>query len=614
MRLPSLAVVALLSAGALLAQDPNQGFPGQASPGQDPPSRVARLNFIDGNVSFQPASLDTWTAANLNYPLTTGDHIYADAGSHAEMQIGPNVLRVGSQSNVGFLNLDDQTVQVRFTEGALEIRLRQLADNELYEIDTPQGAISLLRTGDYRIDTDPNRNATMVTVRGGEAEVTANGNSFAVHPNQTAFFADAGQPDIRIMNPPDDFDSFVSNLNMSEDRVPPPVHVPPTMVGYQDLDANGVWRNDPGYGWVWAPRVRAGWAPYHEGHWAWVEPWGWTWIDEAPWGFAPFHYGRWANLGGVWVWMPGTVVARPVYSPALVAFVGGSAFGVAWFPLGPREPFYPAYRVSNVYVRQVNITQVNVTNINVTNVRYVNQTVPGAVVAVPQGAFVSARSVGAVARPLSAQEVSRAQVVTSAQVAPQRESVLGNARVNAAVPHPSQEIMARQVVAKSTPPPPTVSFAAKQQMLQANQGRPLAAEQVQQIRAQQPAASTYRPPLRATTAPGAVPVAPPPPPVNRMDSRPPTARPDQPGSRRGYGSAGSARPVEAGRLRYRRIGPLRSPARQKPAPPRRTKRERPLTTEPTIRRPRRRSPNIWSQRDFHSVVRHSEPAVRSSVT
>src|SRR5207245_1389824 len=81
---------------------------------------------------------------------------------------------------------------------------------------------------------------------------------------------------------------------------------------------------------VWVPRsMIVGWAPYRYGHWAWVDPWGWTWIDDAPWGFAPFHYGRWVYVDGGWGWVPGHVVARPVYAPALVAFVGGRNWSVA---------------------------------------------------------------------------------------------------------------------------------------------------------------------------------------------------------------------------------------------------------------------------------------------
>ena len=157
---------------------------------------------------------------------------------------------------------------------------------------------------------------------------------------------------------------------------------------------------------------RVGWSPYHYGHWAWVEPWGWTWIDDAPWGFAPFHYGRWAMAGGGWVWIPGRLdVARPVYAPALVAFVGGPRFGVsigvgggvgmaAWFPLGPGEVYRPSYHVSEVYVRQVNVTHVHdITNItDVTNVRYVNRTAPGGVTVMRTKTFAGAPARRAVRR------------------------------------------------------------------------------------------------------------------------------------------------------------------------------------------------------------------------
>jgi hypothetical protein len=543
---------------------------------QDPPSRVARLNWLSGNVSFQPDGIDTWTAASLNYPLTTGDHIYTDSGSRAELHVGPNAFRLNGQSNFGFLNLDDRTVQVRFTEGALEVRLRRLEDDDIYEVDTPQGAVSLLRTGDYRFDADPSRNATMITVWSGEADVAANGRSVIVHAGQTAYLPDGFDADIRAANPPDDFDAFTQNRNLGEDRVPPPVHVSESMAGYEDLDRYGTWNNTPDYGWAWAPRVVAGWAPYQEGQWAWVEPWGWTWVDQAPWGFAPFHYGRWAYARNRWLWVPGAVIARPVYAPALVAFVGGPNFNlslrvggggggvgggvVAWFPLGPREPFYPAHRVSNTYIRQVNITHVtniNVTNVNVTDVRYVNRQVPGAVVAMPRQGFVSARPVREFGQRVPAQQLTQAQVVgTAPQIAPTRESIVG-VQSNRRIAAPSQAEMSRPVVARSTPPPPAVSFQARQQMIERNQGRPLAPQEVMQLR-RQPGAVVNRPQVRPVpqTAPRAMPQAAPaggqpaqaprqfgrPPdqnsapqperqpdrPRDRLDTRPPNARPVAP--------------------------------------------------------------------------------------
>jgi hypothetical protein len=126
-----------------------------------------------------------------------------------------------------------------------------------------------------------------------------------------------------------------------------PYRVSPEMTGYEELDSYGSWRTVPNYGEVWYPRsAGAGWAPYRDGNWDWVDPWGWTWVDAAPWGFAPSHYGRWAYLDGGWGWAPGDYVAAPAYAAALVAFladpgglVAGRARGpvVGWFPLGPGE-------------------------------------------------------------------------------------------------------------------------------------------------------------------------------------------------------------------------------------------------------------------------------------
>ncbi len=60
-----------------------------------------------------------------------------------------------------------------------------------------------------------------------------------------------------------------------------------------------------------------------------------------------------------WGWVPGPVAERPVYAPALVAWVGGGAVGggVAWFALGPREVYVPSYHTSPVYLNRINVTQ-----------------------------------------------------------------------------------------------------------------------------------------------------------------------------------------------------------------------------------------------------------------
>jgi hypothetical protein len=462
----------------------------------DPPSRVARLNLTSGSVSFRPGSVEEWAPATLNYPLTTGDHLWADRDSRTEMHIGSAAVRMGAETALAFLSLDDRTVQLSLTEGSLNIRLRELRDDEAFEIDTPNAAVTLLRAGDYRIDADGNSSVTTVTVRAGDAQVTGGGEAFTVRPRESArvIGMDQVSQEMGPAPPPDEFDSWALARDRHEDElVQSARYVPRDMIGYEDLDDNGVWSEEPDYGWVWRPRVVvAGWAPYRFGHWAWVEPWGWTWIDDAPWGFAPFHYGRWAMAAGGWVWVPGRMVAgvRPVYAPALVAFVGGGGFGAgvsAWFPLGPREAYVPAYHVSEVYVRQVNMAHVRVIDrANAVNARYMNQGVPGAVTAVSRETFVGARPVGRATVTVDVRAAAQARVVgTAAMIAPERVSVIGHAGPPMAAP--PARFVERTVVVRNAPPPPPVSFAARQQALAANDGRPLEPAQVERFRMTAPA-------------------------------------------------------------------------------------------------------------------------------
>jgi len=474
------------------------GGPAMADAG-DPPSRVARLNYLSGPVSFRPGSVEDWAAASLNYPLTTGDHLWTDAGAQAEMHIGSTALRMAPETALAFLNLDDRTVQLGLTQGSLHVRLRFLEPDEIFEVDTPSVSISLVQPGDYRIDADGDHNLTIVAVRAGEAQVNGGAAAFAVESRQSAQISglDSVTQEIGPLPPPNEFDNWCALRDRREEQSISASHVGREMTGYEDLDQYGAWRDVPGYGWVWVPQtVAVGWAPYRYGHWAWIEPWGWTWVDDAPWGFAPFHYGRWALVGGGWVWMPGAMVARPVYAPALVAFVGGPRFGVspaiggggvaAWFPLGPHEPYIPAYPVSAIYVRQVNIAHVTVTNINVVGVRYVNQNVAGAVTAVPHDAFVSARPVREAAIAVPPREMAQAQVIgATAPLAPRRESVLGGAVRGGG---PPARFADRPVVVRNAPPPPPVSFAAQQRALEANPGRPLDPGTINSLRGQGPPA------------------------------------------------------------------------------------------------------------------------------
>jgi hypothetical protein len=331
----------------------------------DPPGRVARLKYVQGAVSFQPAGEPDWVSAVANRPMTTGDKLWADTGARAELRIGSATIRLDSSTGFSFLNLDDRTVQLQLTQGTLDIRVQRLGSGEIFEVDTPNQAFSILRPGQYRVQASEDGNSTFVTVRSGEGEATGGGQTYSVRSGERGTFTgtDSISADVVSAGGTDQFDNWGETRDRHDDASRSTRYVSPDVVGYEDLDDNGSWRDDPAYGNVWAPRVSSGWAPYHDGHWAWISPWGWTWVDDAPWGYAPFHYGRWVSSRGDWCWVPGPIAIEPVYAPALVAFIGGSNFGVSisvggggygdnvgWFPLGPREVYVPGYNTSRGYV------------------------------------------------------------------------------------------------------------------------------------------------------------------------------------------------------------------------------------------------------------------------
>lgn len=485
-RLARLAPLALLAIAPGFAQEPSDP---NASSDQDPPARVARLSLTQGAVSLQPAGDQAWATADVNRPLTTGDKLWTDQDSRAELDIGSAAIRLGRTTGFSFLNLDDRTAQMQVTAGTVIVRVRSLDQDENFEVDTPNLAVSLMQPGQYRIEVNEAGDKTVVSVAEGDAQAAGDGQGYPIHAQQKAIFTGTQQLSSMIasLGAPDDLDSWSLSRDREVQSAQSQEYVSTEATGYADLDSNGRWEDTPDYGHVWTPTtVAVGWAPYRFGHWVWIGPWGWTWVDDAPWGFAPFHYGRWVAYRGSWCWVPGPRGVRPVYAPALVAWVGAPGVavtvgaGVGWFPLGPREVYVPAYRVSPRYVERVNVTNtviVNrtyITNVyenRVTHIDYMNRNARDGVTTVSRDVFTSAQPVG---RNWNRDVDVRAWTARAAApaIVPTRGSLVGaNARVS--VRQPPATIMSRQVIARTQPPRGPVSFDRQEAAIRANGGRPL---------------------------------------------------------------------------------------------------------------------------------------------
>jgi hypothetical protein len=381
----------------------------------DPPSRVARLSLIQGDVSYQASGAGAPEAAELNRPLTWGDRLLTNRGSRAEMSVGTAAIRLDESTDLTIVNLDDDIVQLELNSGTLGVHVRELAEGETFEIDTANATVLLRQPGDYRIAVD-SQGATVLAVRSGEAELDGGAGPIRLGDRQELFFTGEEQvADVQALGPLTDFDEWCIERERTLAGTHTTRYVSRDVVGYEDLDRYGNWWSEPGYGYVWAPTyISIGWAPYRFGHWSWIGPWGFTWIDYAPWGYAPFHYGRWAYLRHRWCWVPGPRHFRPVWAPALVGWHGmpgvrdpSHVGSVRWFPLGPRDVYVPTHHASARYVRAVNVSNTIIgNNAQITNAwrgrlrapRFANRDAPDAVSSLPAPAFAANRFAGRVLR------------------------------------------------------------------------------------------------------------------------------------------------------------------------------------------------------------------------
>ena len=318
------------------------GQPGVALAGAVPgelPAHVGRLGTVAGEVQWYDRDSDGWLGTPQeplrNWPVATGDRLRTGVDGRAELRLGSTTLRLGPGCDLTLQRLDGRGLVLWLESGTLALRLSPLLPGEAssVEVMTAEGRWLPRAPGHYRIDrqADGRTPATLATTWRGELQFEGRDSALKVPAQRRVEIWLDSASSTRYAWAPVERDRFADWVARDERLDDAPVsarYVPAGMTGWQDLDRNGDWVSHPAYGQLWAPRqVPVGWAPFHDGRWAWVAPWGWTWIDAAPWGFAPFHYGSWVVWQDRWFWSPGPRHTRPHYAPALPSWTGGPVAG-----------------------------------------------------------------------------------------------------------------------------------------------------------------------------------------------------------------------------------------------------------------------------------------------
>ena len=326
-----LTAIILAAAGAFAANN-------------EPYIQLTRISFIDGDVGYQRVPDEEWAAVSVNMPLEPGDRIYTGRNGRVEIEFEEgSVLRLTENTDIEFLSLDEDFVQIRMLLGVASITVEK---NVAFEIATPAAAFTAEKSGIYRFEVAENGRSDAI-VRKGRLEAVNNnftsditsGDIISVHPDGT-------RPVVTAYNRRDAWDEWTDRRDADRKSTSAVRRYVPDSVsiGVTELDRNGRWVYVTNYGWGWIPHsITSGWSPYSVGRWVYRARFGWTWISYETWGWLPYHYGRWYRDNRVgWVWIPGESVAFRFWSPGLVVFYRGSGW-VSWGPLGPGDYYDAAY-------------------------------------------------------------------------------------------------------------------------------------------------------------------------------------------------------------------------------------------------------------------------------
>ena len=376
---------------------------------------AARVDRLDGEVavdrptdaqdtSQNQANAD-WGKASVNSPVSVGSRVYVKDNSHAAIAFtGRNYARLNPQTSLDVLSLSQRRTQLALRDGSGIFDVGALAPDELFEVATPHCAVDFQQPGLYQVGIDDGGN-TLISVLSGIAQVVGLGGSGQITRGQLLTLGGEGSEayisqldssvcgnianDYYSYRYPKTYDGRYSDYQRFQDdhyyddpyrRSASYQYIPDNaeLAGLEDLDDYGDWEDVSGQGHCWSPRVSSDWAPYRDGSWYDDQPLGLTWVSNERWGWAPYHYGRWTHVNQRWYWVPGEVVSRPVYAPALVAFVPFTDEDrVGWVALGPGDPYVPRYYDRNYQPHYIGSTT-RVTNVTT----IVNYNIPGAVTVV----------------------------------------------------------------------------------------------------------------------------------------------------------------------------------------------------------------------------------------
>lgn len=139
-------------------------------------ARAGGINFVSGDVLVQRKGQNAWNALRPQDELADGDVVSTGADGHVEVLLNPgSYLRAAADTEFTLADTSLDDLRIKLSKGSAVIEATGFGDEApLMMVETPQGRISIVKGGVYRLNALASR-VTEVSVFEGRARVGASG-------------------------------------------------------------------------------------------------------------------------------------------------------------------------------------------------------------------------------------------------------------------------------------------------------------------------------------------------------------------------------------------------------------------------------------------------------
>jgi hypothetical protein len=186
----------------------------------DPPARVGRISYVEGDVIFRDIFSGESSAAQVNWPVTSQNLLITERNARTEIRVGSAAVRIDADSELEITQLDDEHIDLRLVYGSVYVRVKNSELARDFALFTPQGRVLLSEPSRIRIDAERAPDTTSLSVLDGAAELASADSTYIVRAGKRAELADGDlrMTTLRPNDMQDDFDLWAVARDQRDDR------------------------------------------------------------------------------------------------------------------------------------------------------------------------------------------------------------------------------------------------------------------------------------------------------------------------------------------------------------------------------------------------------------